>query len=123
MDGTAESDIPLVDLDDMILHDEVLERYPWLSGHILQRWRRERKIRSFTGKEGKLVYPKSGLCWALTAEMAAPMARESTNEPCPQEEPAERREHDSSEAERIRRRLSYESIFGREKAAALFSDD
>lgn len=60
---------PVVSLDEMIPHDQVLDAYPWLTPQILNRWRRERAIRAFKGKEGKPVYPKADLAIAMTKEM------------------------------------------------------
>ena len=56
-------------IDDLILHDKVLDDYPFLSAQILNRWLRDGRIRCFKGKEGKTVYPKSDLSSALVREM------------------------------------------------------
>lgn len=52
----------------MISHEDLLERYPWLSGQIINRWRRKGLIRSFRGK-GVLLYSKTDLDDALNSEM------------------------------------------------------
>lgn len=55
-------------LDDMIAHDKLLERYPWLSAQILNRWRRRRLVRTFRGK-GCVMYSMRELDQALETEM------------------------------------------------------
>lgn len=59
----------VVSLDDMLTHDQALEAYSWLTPQILHRWRRERSVRSFKGRDGKPVYPKHDLARAMTREM------------------------------------------------------
>jgi hypothetical protein len=59
-----------VDLDDMVAHDDVLEKYTWLSGHILNRWKRTGAIRFFRGAKGTIWYPKQDLNDALIAELS-----------------------------------------------------
>ncbi|MFQ6183601.1 hypothetical protein ACLMJV_16860 [Sinorhizobium meliloti] len=56
-------------IDEMLLHEQALEQYPWLSAQILNRWRRDGVIRCFKGKEGRAAYPKSDLSKALAREM------------------------------------------------------
>ncbi|MCL6708618.1 hypothetical protein M8R20_16615 [Pseudomonas sp. R2.Fl] len=64
-----------VDLDDMISHDAVLETYPWISGHILNKWRRDGLIRAFMGKASMVMYPKQDLNAALTDELNRSVAQ------------------------------------------------
>ncbi len=59
----------VVSLDDMITHDQALEKYVWLTPQILHRWRREKAIRSFKGRDGKQVYPMQDLAQAMTREL------------------------------------------------------
>jgi hypothetical protein len=66
-----ERSLPPVSIDDLIVHDQVLEQYPFLSAQILNRWLREGSIRCFRGKEGKLVYAKADLSSAIGNDMAA----------------------------------------------------
>lgn len=60
---------PPARIDDAISHDEALERYPWLSGQILARWRRERFVRHMRGRQGVYVYLKADLDRAIEKEM------------------------------------------------------
>jgi predicted DNA-binding transcriptional regulator AlpA len=60
---------PPASIDDIIAHDEALEKYTFLSAQILNRWLRQGSIRSFRGKDGKTVYAKADLSCALDAEM------------------------------------------------------
>jgi len=66
---------PPVSIDDLITHDEVLEKYTFLSAQILNRWLRQGSIRRFRGKDGKTVYAKADLSCALDAEMTHELER------------------------------------------------
>lgn len=60
---------PPVDLDDLITHDDLLARYPWLSGQIIGRWRRKRGLRYFRGGKEMIVYPMSDIVRCLNEDM------------------------------------------------------
>jgi hypothetical protein len=77
---TASVDIgnnSIVSIDDVLTHDQALETYSWLTPQILHRWRRERAIRSFKGRDGKPVYPKHDLSRAMTREMECESSQEN----------------------------------------------
>lgn len=57
-------------LEQMIAHDQALETFPFLSAQILNRWRRDGKVRFFKGKEGKIIYPREDLNDALNKELS-----------------------------------------------------
>lgn len=63
------ADFPNNILNQMIQHDQALEEFPFLSAQILNRWRRDGKVRFFKGKEGKVSYPRTDLNDALIKEM------------------------------------------------------
>jgi hypothetical protein len=117
---------PLTSLDEMIPHDGVLELYPWMSGHILNRWRRTGLIRSFTGKEGKIVYPKADLSRALNKEMEC--ENDDQNENCSNtagsgsgknpEDPASTATGTMTEADVLRERLFLAEISSRRKKSS-----
>lgn len=98
---------PPASLDSMIAHDDVLERYPWLSAQILNRWRRKRLIRSFRGSNGTIVYSVPELELALCSEMRL----ELEAEPSVRSRKYER--NDSPEADIIHERLSMRKVFGK----------
>ena len=56
-------------LDDMIMHDVLLERYSWLTPQIIHRWRRSGAIRAFRGRDGKFVYPLGDITKAFNSEL------------------------------------------------------
>ena len=64
------SDFQKAALAEMIQHDQALEIFPFLSAQILNRWRRDGRIRFFRGKEGKISYPRSDLDDALNKELS-----------------------------------------------------
>jgi len=68
VDEQADTNFAQATLDEMITHDQALERYPWLSAQIINRWRRRRLIRYFRGK-GCVLYSKAELDRALESEM------------------------------------------------------
>lgn len=72
-----------VTLDELIAHDVLLERYPWLSAQILNRWRRKGLIRSFRGK-GAVLYSRQELDRALDSEMRLEDQPEARQRPAPQ---------------------------------------
>jgi len=65
----ADQRNPLIKLEEMITHAELLERYPWLTSQAINRWRRERGLRYFKGGKGAIVYARSDIERALTDEM------------------------------------------------------
>lgn len=65
----TEKKRPPIKLEEMITHDELLERYPWLSGHSLSRWRQKRGLRVYRGAQGALVYSIREVEMALTADL------------------------------------------------------
>jgi hypothetical protein len=48
----ASNSSPPINIDDMITHDQPLERYTWLSAQIIGRWRRKRGLRYFKEQRG-----------------------------------------------------------------------
>lgn len=58
-----------IDLDDMITHDELLERYTWLSGQIVKRWKRKHGLRYFRGAKSLIAYALSDVVRCLAEEM------------------------------------------------------
>lgn len=100
-----------VTLDDMIPHDVVLERYPWLSAQILNRWRREQQIRSLRGRDGATVYSRSELERALDAELRF----DDPPEPRVKKPPPPPNQQFVEEADRIRERLYMEQLANRRK--------
>ncbi|MBB3410657.1 hypothetical protein FHT87_004589 [Rhizobium sp. BK316] len=108
---TGKAATSAVTLDDMTPHDVVLERYPWLTAQILNRWRRERRIRSFRGREGVVVYSRSELDVALEAEFRF----DGSPEPRMRRPPSEPERPTMSEGDRIRERLYLERISGKRR--------
>lgn len=100
---------PAVSLDDMIPHDVVLERYPWLTAQILNRWRREQRIRSFRGRDGITVYSRSELESALDAGLRF----DDAPEPRVKKPPPAHNQRFVAEADQIRERLYLERISGK----------
>lgn len=84
-DGVGDDDtaFQVATLDDMIAHDKLLERYPWLSAQILNRWRRRRLVRTFRGK-GCIMYSMRELDRALESEMHLDDEPEARQRPIPQ---------------------------------------
>jgi len=70
--SAAENEQPAstsVTLDDMITHNDLLERYPWLSAQILNGWRRRGLIRTFRGTKAMIVYSRAELDHALNVDL------------------------------------------------------
>lgn len=101
-----KADTSTVTLDDIISHDVVLERYPWLSAQILNRWRREQRIRSFRGRDGITVYSRSELESALDAGLRF----DDPPEPRVRKAPPPPNQRFVAEADQIRERLFMESL-------------
>ncbi|CDN92521.1 hypothetical protein [Agrobacterium tumefaciens] len=59
---------PPVTFEEMITHNELLERYPWLTPQIVNRWRRQGAIRRFVGREGMFVYPMGDIVRVINEE-------------------------------------------------------
>lgn len=81
--GEQDTAFTLATLDDMIAHEKLLERYPWLSAQILNRWRRKRLVRTFRGK-GCVLYSMQELNRALESEMRLDDPAEVRQRPIPQ---------------------------------------
>ncbi|WP_063824026.1 hypothetical protein [Rhizobium leguminosarum] len=117
---------PPISLDDLILHDHVLDAYPWLSAQILNRWRRKRAIRAFTGKEGKIVYPKADLAIAITQEMECEnndqtegsSSTAASGSERSRDEPASIATGTMTEADALREKLYLERISSRRKKSS-----
>lgn len=77
----GDSPVCTVSLDGMITHDKLLGRYPWPSGRIVNRWRRQGAIRVFAGNEGTRVYAISDIVRAITADMDASIEKQPDEEP------------------------------------------
>lgn len=105
--GMSDRSFPPVTFEDMITHNDLLERHPWLTAQNLNKWRRSGSIRFFTGKRGMFVYPMGDIERALTDTLNASIEIDSGAAPSP----IEPREHAStshrgmSEADQIREQL------------------
>ncbi|MGO7331761.1 hypothetical protein [Rhizobium leguminosarum] len=98
----------------MITHDQLLERYTWLSTKILGRWRRLGAIRVFGGKDGMRVYSKSDIDQAITDDMAASIAEPKKDERSAAMPPPAR-SGEMTEGDRIRERLFLERLTKRRR--------
>jgi len=107
----SEREFPPVSLEEMIAHNDLIERYPWLTAQILNKWRREKRIRTFRGKEGVVVYPMSDLVRVVNEDLRFdPDAEEE--EPSFGHQPDAA---DSPEAVEIRERLYLAKLMNRRK--------
>ncbi|MBP2540031.1 hypothetical protein J2768_002468 [Agrobacterium tumefaciens] len=106
---------PSVTIDEMISHDDLLERYPWLSAQNVNKWRRAGIIRFFNGKRGMLVYPMGDIERALTDSLDASIENYSGAQSSPVDLPAQAStsHHEMSEADQIRERLWLRQIHER----------
>ncbi|CAN7526220.1 hypothetical protein LJR030_005386 [Rhizobium sp. LjRoot30] len=106
-------------IDDLVLHDKVLDDYPFLSAQILNRWLRDGRIRYFKGREGKTVYPKQDLSLALRREMERSrndsFAGDERGSVRPASAPTDVDARVRTEADELREELSMRSIFGPRK--------
>ncbi|NTZ90488.1 hypothetical protein [Agrobacterium tumefaciens] len=110
-----DRDFPPVTLTEMITHDELIERWPWLTAQTVNKWRRAGAIRSFRGKKGILVYPMGDIERALTDSLRALAENHSGAPSSPVEEPeqASSSHHEMSEADQIREQLWLRQIHER----------
>jgi hypothetical protein len=97
---------PPIKLEDMITHADLLERYTWLTAQSVNRWKRKRGLRYFRGAKGAIVYAKSDLERALTADLDASIAEPARADP---ERP------EMSEGDRLREQHSLRVIFGEDR--------
>jgi hypothetical protein len=102
-------------LDDMITHNELLERYPWLSAQILNGWRRRGLVRTFRGTKGMIVYSRAELDEALNADLRLD-SQDEVRQPIKAHERT--RERDSAEADIIREREWRRSLKGKKGLTA-----
>lgn len=56
-------------LEDLITHEDLLEKHMWLTSHVVSRWRRDRKIRFLRGRKGAYIYPKADIDLAINEEL------------------------------------------------------
>lgn len=115
----------IASLDEMIPHDQVLEAYPWLTPQILNRWRRERAIRVFKGREGKPVYPRADLVIALNQETKCEdeqtegsSSTAASGSERSREEPASIDTGTMTEADALREKLYLEQLSNRRKKSS-----
>lgn len=95
-------------LDDMITHNDLLERYPWLSAQIINGWIRRGLIRTFRGNRGMTVYSRMELDHALNEDLRGVPEAES-----PATATARTSSRDEAEAAIISERLWRRSIKGK----------
>ncbi|MBO9186808.1 hypothetical protein ACQZ4Y_20145 [Rhizobium sp. L80/93] len=98
-----------VTLDDMVGQDELLERFPWLSAQMLNKWLAAGRIRYLHGKSGKIVYPISDMHRAVDAELRIDEPVATQRKP----PPSTRDRDQTAEVAEILRRQSLEKIFGK----------
>lgn len=101
-------EFPSATLDDMISHEDVQLNYPWLGSHILNRWRRQGKIRYFRGKRS-LLYSRKELDLAIESDMRVDVVEERQKPKPPL--PSDRQRKDQAQADVIREEFSLRSIF------------
>lgn len=103
----SDRSFPPVTFEEMITHDDLLERYPWLSAQNVNKWRRAGIIRVFKGKRGMPVYPMGDIERALTDSLDATIENygEAQSSPGDLPEQASNSQHEMSEADQIRERL------------------
>ncbi|MGA1800576.1 hypothetical protein [Rhizobium sp. HT1-10] len=98
-----------VTLSDMVGHDELLEKYTWLSAQMLNKWRAAGRVRYLHGKSGKIAYPIEDIHVALTLELRLDVPAPSETKATPPKS----NKDDTPEVAEILRRLSLEKIFGK----------
>jgi len=105
-----------VRLEDMIGHDELVEKYDWLSGQMLNKWKSTGAIRFFHGARGKVMYPLQDVEAALNADLQLGEAVAPGQKPVMTSQgkmvPAS---STMSEADQIRERMFRESLVPRNR--------
>lgn len=112
-----ERTFPPVTFEEMITHNELLERYPWLTPQIVNRWRRQGAIRVFKGKEGMSVYPMGDLVKAVSDDLNASIDTVEEDPPAvlPVSERVPVNRMKMSEADQIRERQFLQELADRKR--------
>ncbi|MDH7805716.1 MULTISPECIES: hypothetical protein [unclassified Rhizobium] len=113
-----ERTFPPVTFEEMITHNDLLERYSWLTPQIVNRWRRQGAIRVFKGKEGMSVYPMGDLVKAVSDDLNASIEDTAGGEPTatpPPSGPAPAAQQEMSEADQIRERQFLQGLADRKQ--------
>ena len=102
-----DRDFPPVKITEMITHDELIERCPWLTAQIVNKWRRTGAIRFFGGKNGMIVSAISDIERAITETLNASLEiyRGPPRSPSASRDHASAVSREMSEADKIREEM------------------
>lgn len=98
-------------LEELITHEELLEKCAWLTPQMIGRWRREGLIRYVRGRKGVYVYPKSDIDGAINADLKCGEQVDPAFGDSNEQEPARPMRQTSVEADELSAKLSREQIF------------
>ena len=102
-----------VRLEDMVGHDELVEKYDWLSGQMLNKWKSTGAIRFFHGARGKVMYPLQDVEAALNADLQTGEAAAPVQKPVMTSQGKMEPASAMSEADQIRERMWREGLKSR----------